>query len=399
MKKNITCLNNCYGCGVCVKACPTKIISLKETSDGFYAPIIQEQDKCIDCGLCLRICAFNHDAVAQDNTSTDSYAAWSNTPTVREHCSSGGIGFEIGRWAIDNGYKAVGVRYNPQKNRAEHYIASTVEDYMPSVGSKYIPSYTADAFDKINLKEKYLVTGTPCQIDSFRRLIRQHRKEDNFILLDFFCHGVPSLLLWDKYSAELKEKIGNISYASWRNKSTGWHDSWAINADSTDGSNPSEWSDFYDLMTDERKHTYNSRMSAGDLFYRFFFGHYCLNVCCHKSCKYKMESSAADIRIGDLWGNKYKLDDAGVNVALAFTARGKQVLANIQKSCTLVPEPLAVSTEGQMSRCAPMPTIREKVISQLRSNKTLNEINSGLIFRYNLRFLPARIINKIKRTL
>ena len=43
-----------------------------------------------------------------------------------------------------------------------------------------------------------------------------------------------------------------------------------------------------------------------------------------------MESSAADIRIGDLWGNKYKLDDAGVNVALAFTARGKQVLANIQ---------------------------------------------------------------------
>lgn len=399
MKKNITCLNNCYGCGVCVKACPTKIISLKETSDGFYAPIIQEQDKCIDCGLCLRICAFNHDAVAQDNTSTDSYAAWSNTPTVREHCSSGGIGFEIGRWAIDNGYKAVGVRYNPQKNRAEHYIASTVEDYMPSVGSKYIPSYTADAFDKINLKEKYLVTGTPCQIDSFRRLIRQHRKEDNFILLDFFCHGVPSLLLWDKYSAELKEKIGNISYASWRNKSTGWHDSKAINADSTDGSNPSEWSDFYDLMTDERKHTYNSRMSAGDLFYRFFFGHYCLNMCCHKSCKYKMESSAADIRIGDLWGNKYKLDDAGVNVALAFTARGKQVLANIQKSCTLVPEPLAVSTEGQMSRCAPMPTIREKVISQLRSNKTLNEINSGLIFRYNLRFLPARIINKIKRTL
>ena len=60
-----------------------------------------------------------------------------------------------------------------------------------------------------------------------------------------------------------------------------------------------------------------------------------------------MESSAADIRIGDCGGNKYKLDDAGVNVALAFTARGKQVLANIQKSCTLVPEPLAVGTEGQ----------------------------------------------------
>lgn len=399
MKNNITKLNNCYGCGVCVKACPTKIISLKETSDGFYTPIINEQDKCIDCGLCLRICAFNHDTVAQDNTSTDSYAAWSNTPTVREHCSSGGIGFEIGRWAIDNGYKAVGVRYNPLKNRAEHYIASTVEDFMPSVGSKYIPSYTAEAFDEINLKEKYLVTGTPCQIDSFRRLIRQHKKEDNFILLDFFCHGVPSLLLWDKYTSVLKEKIGNISYASWRNKSIGWHDSYAINADSIENKSTPGWKVFYDLTTNEKRHAYHSRMSEGDLFYSFFFGHYCLNMCCHKSCKYKLESSAADIRIGDLWGNKYKNNEAGVSVALAFTPRGKQVLSDLQNLCTLVSEPLEVSTEGQMKHCAPMPAIRDKVIGQLRSQKSLKEIKSGLIFRYNLRFLPGRIINKIKQTL
>ena len=127
---------------------PHKIISLKETSDGFYAPIIQEQDKCIDCGLCLRICV--HLIMTQLHKTTHQLIHMQ--PGAILNCKrtliSGGIGFEIGRWAIDNGYKAVGVRYNPQKNRAEHYIASTVEDYMPSVGSKYIPSYTADALIK-----------------------------------------------------------------------------------------------------------------------------------------------------------------------------------------------------------------------------------------------------------
>ena len=57
----------------------------------------------------------------------------------------------------------------------------------------------------INKKEKYLVTGTPCQIDSFRKYIKKFRVEDNFVLMDFFCHGVPSKLVWDKYITE-KEK-------------------------------------------------------------------------------------------------------------------------------------------------------------------------------------------------
>ena len=400
MKKNISELQDCYGCGVCVKVCPTKIISLEENKDGFYSPVINQQDKCIECGLCLKICAFNHKEVAMDSgNEIESYAAWSNNSIVRERCSSGGIGFEIGKWAIENGYKGVGVRYNPSTNRAEHFIATTVEEFMPSVGSKYIPSETTHALKQITPKEKYFVTGTPCQIDSFRRYIRQLNKEDNFILLDFFCHGTPSLLLWDKYTNEIKEEIGDITFASWRNKTTGWHDSWSMNADSAKDCDTIPWYESYNLKIKEKKHIYSSRMSDGDLFYRFFFGHYCLNMCCHKSCKYKMASSAADIRIGDLWGNAYKDNEAGVSVALALTDRGKHVLSNLDKACTLINEPLTISTEGQMKHCAPMPKIRNKVLEQLRSDKTLRDINTGLIFRYNLRFLPRRIFNKIRRTI
>lgn len=113
-----------------------------------------------------------------------------------------------------------GVRYNIKHNRAEHYIVTTQEELAPSIGSKYIQSYTVDGFKAINLRKKYLVTGTPCQIDSFRRYIRKFRCEDNFVLLDFFCHGVPSILMWHKYLVWTEKKVGKLNYVSWRNKFT-----------------------------------------------------------------------------------------------------------------------------------------------------------------------------------
>ena len=92
MKDNISKLKDCYGCGVCVKACPVKIISLKENKDGFYAPVIENQDKCVECGLCLKVCAYNHDEVAGDASDVKAFAAWSKDPLVRQWCSSGGVG-------------------------------------------------------------------------------------------------------------------------------------------------------------------------------------------------------------------------------------------------------------------------------------------------------------------
>lgn len=387
MKENISKLHDCYGCGVCVKACPVKIISLKENKDGFYAPHITEADKCIECGLCLKICSFNDTNIPGQSNQINAYAAWSRDPLVRQWCSSGGIGFEIGRKLINDSYQAVGVRFNPSKNRAEHYVATTVEEFMPSVGSKYIPSYTTDAFKQIDLKKKYLITGTPCQIDSFRRYIRHFKVEDNFILLDFFCHGVPTLLLWDKYISEVRKKIGDISFVSWRNKTTGWHDSWSMNTDSYNKSG-NDWKNFYNLNNKERKHSYSSRISEGDLFYRFFLGNYCLNKCCYASCKYKMCNTAADIRIGDLWGKKYSHDDKGVSSVLIMTEKGRKVLESLLDKCILIPERIDVATEGQMKSNAYKPDVYKYVMRLLQSSISLYSI-------YFLLVIPTRIKNKI----
>lgn len=330
--KNISYLKSCYGCGVCATVCPKKIIKIELNKDGFYEPRMVNEDKCINCGLCLSVCAYVDDKVAKLSPfNIKSYASWSENENVRFRCSSGGVGYELGKYFIEKGYKACGVRYDTKKNRAEHFVATTIEKFRQSIGSKYIQSYTLDGFKQFNRTDKFFVTGTPCQIDSIRRYIKKFRIEDNFILMDFFCHGVPSMLMWKKYTEIVKSHLGDFTSVSWRNKETGWHDSWQMN------------------IKGNSQSIYQSWMSDGDLFYKMFLGNNCLGKACYGKCKYKMASSAADIRIGDLWGREYKENIDGVSAVLAMTPKGDAVLHSIS-SLHLVSHPISIVTEGQMKK-------------------------------------------------
>ena len=51
--------NKCKGCGLCVQACPKKILRLspdKLNSKGYHPAEITEQDKCISCAFCAVMC-------------------------------------------------------------------------------------------------------------------------------------------------------------------------------------------------------------------------------------------------------------------------------------------------------------------------------------------------------
>lgn len=348
--KNISNIKDCYGCGLCATVCAKKIIEIKLNKDGFYEPLIIDPSKCTNCGLCSDVCAFSHKepALRNEEKIIKSWAAWSNDNCVQRKCSSGGIGFEIAKQLIEKDYKLCGCRYNAEAGRAEHYIATTPEEAIASIGSKYIQSYTVDGFKAVNRKEKYLVTGTPCQIDSFRRYIRKFRVEDNFVLLDFFCHCVPSMLAWNKYTKMVEKQTGKITYASWRNKFTGWHDSWTMGIDGENNKDNRKYNcDNYDTLIDERDTQFKSWLKKGDLFYALFLGDYCCNPACAKDCKYKFDKSSADIRIGDLWGSTYKDNNEGVSALITFTPKGKEVVEQL-KNVTLVEHPFEIVAEGQM---------------------------------------------------
>lgn len=350
--------------------------------NGFYEPLLEEDDKCINCGLCLDVCAFNHKERALENTDVHSWAAWSNDETVRQKCSSGGVGFEIGKQLIKKGYKAVGCRYNVSQQRAEHYIATTVEEFVQSIGSKYIQSYTADAFKKIDKKhEKYLVTGTPCQIDSFRRMINKFHCEENFILMDFFCHSVPSMWAWKAYMKMLEPKIGKVTYASWRNKfNYGWHDNWLMGVDGEKTSKPIDWHESYDVLIREKKSFIQSRLSQGDMFYRLFLGDLCLGTQCEHHCKYKYDKSSADIRIGDLWGKTYASDEKGTSALVSFTPVGKRVVDEL-KNVTLIEHDFKTVAEGQQKENPKRRTFTKFVKWYLKRNYPIDTFFFKLILK------------------
>ncbi len=48
----------CKGCGLCVHACPKKILAIGEVANakGYYAVTMQDASKCIGCAFCGIIC-------------------------------------------------------------------------------------------------------------------------------------------------------------------------------------------------------------------------------------------------------------------------------------------------------------------------------------------------------
>ncbi len=49
----------CKGCGLCVQACPKKIIALSNDTlnkKGYHPACITDQEKCIACAMCASMC-------------------------------------------------------------------------------------------------------------------------------------------------------------------------------------------------------------------------------------------------------------------------------------------------------------------------------------------------------
>ncbi len=369
--KNIKCTS----CGLCEVVCKRNSIKIKLSKEGYYRPFINNYD-CNNCGLCEKVCpAFNKFKFSSNNISA--YAVCSKDEETIRTCASGGIGDEIGKLMLKKGYEVCGVVYDLNQDIAKHKICNGLNDLDKTKGSKYIQSYSVDAFEKVltNLKNKrYVVFGTPCQIAAIHKYAMLTKTRDKLVLVDFFCHGTPSYLLWSAYLDKIK-KQKNIKFfeeVRFRDKKLGWHN--------------------YVISLKYNNTTiYSDRIKDRDLFYEFFLGNYCLNESCY-TCNFRADKSKSDIRIGDLWGRKYANDKKGVSGVIVFTNMGRKIIKELYNTCNINHEEVDTVLEGQMRKDINVPNEREYILSDFAKRKSLAYI-------YYRRIIPFKVKRKMKRIL
>lgn len=366
---NVASNKDCYGCGVCTSICTKKAINLRLNIDGFYEPLI-EDSLCNNCGLCSKVCSFNDDT----RTSTiirSQYAAWSKNEHTRINSTSGGVCFEISRYLINQGYDAILATYNPLTERVEHQLFQDLDSLGASQGSRYLQSFTQEALNQIEKGKKYLFVGTPCQVASLRNLIKIRKIEEDFILVDFFCHGVPSYLLWQKYLNAINEESIKIDDVKWRDKENGWSRS-------------------YLLKIKGDKHISSDLQKTFAVFYKLFLGDSCLGKACYDNCKYKGANSCADIRVGDFWGGKFSGSQDGVSCVICLTNKGDSIIKEID--IEMEEQSIEDCLRGQMLSRASRSVNYYKIMRMLKSSSCSIYSISNYLYRQELKKRLWRVV-------
>lgn len=301
---------NCCGCSACVLRCPMHCISLKEDSEGFLYPEVDETE-CIDCGLCEKVCCELHPYEKREPVKV--LAAINKDEKIRLESSSGGIFFLLAEKTISEGGVVFGARFDEKWQVTLDY-AEKIAAVRPFMGSKYVQARTGTAYSdaEIFLKQgrKVLFSGSPCQIAGLHHYLR--KEYSNLTTVDFVCHGVPSPLVWSRYLNEVVSAAKKVNDIKFRNKTNGWKK-------------------FNFVLTYDKESQTTSLCSyhQQNHYMRAFLSDMILRPSCH-DCKAKCGRSHSDITIADFWGinleNPEMDDDKGTGLVLINTNKGKDAL-------------------------------------------------------------------------
>ena len=392
---------NCCACGACMNICPQDAIQMVEDDYSFLYPQINFE-KCVDCGLCEKVCTFQHREESSDAIIV--YAAAQKDSEKIRQSASGGIFAAIAEAVLNEKGMVYGAEMIAENNNlcVEHKGINHLENLHELLGSKYVQSNINFIYKEIKEKlqdEQFvLFSGTPCQVAGLKGYLQ--KDHDNLLTIDLVCHGVPSLKMFQDYIAVVQNKIKRrITNFKFRDKTQGWGLAAKL------------------VFNNQNKETEESIISSQDSsYYSLFLKSEIYRDSCY-SCKYASRNRPGDITIGDYWGiearhpeylkiNGGHLDEKlGISCVLANTKKGQKQIDKCRDSLYLYPSTFEkVSEENQQlkspskkgkQRSKILTLYREKGYGAVEKNFNRLRIMKGGIDKV----VPSKIKSKIKKEL
>ena len=313
--------SDCCGCTACESICPKDAITMEPDALGFKYPKV-DLSKCIDCGLCEKVCAFNDNYDRSLNLKEpEIYAARHKNMHEIETSRSGAAFIAISDFVLENGGIVYGVGYK-EHFRVVHKRATTKEERDEFKGSKYVQSDLDGIFRQVkeDLKQGYtvLLSGTPCQTAGLNSYIGKKLRE-NLVLVDIVCHGVPSPYIWRDYLAYIEKKYkSKVVKVDFRDKSRiGWSghiESFVLN---------------------------NGKKLESRTYTDLFYQHIMFRPSCGK-CHFTNFNRPSDFTIADYWGWEnlsadFNKDDKGCSLLFINTDKGQELFERIKNKLYCIP--------------------------------------------------------------
>lgn len=343
---------DCCGCRACEDRCPKKCISIAPNKYGFVVPKV-DVSKCIQCGLCDRICPYLN-TIPSETVFPRVFSAYAINDEIRECGSSGSIFYLLASYIIKESGIVYGAAFSTDL-KVRHVGAETLEDLIPLMKSKYIQSDTKNIYSQViaNLKSgrKVMFVGTPCQTRALFNILNG-KKPDNLLLIDFICHGVPSQELFDKSIAKWeKDHNRTILDFSFRKKSQQSLHRYSIR---------------YQDNKDKEVHT-EEGLSKEFPFYLGYLRYNIFRDSCY-SCKYLGSQRVSDITLGDFWFlDKLKpITDfnRGYSMIVVNSAKGQQMFNLLRNDKLVDAEEFTVDTAVKYNHAYTKPT-RKSIVHKL----------------------------------
>lgn len=343
---NTVCeLNRCSGCMACVDVCPKGAVKILDDLTAYNAVISEE--KCVDCGVCHKVCQENH--MPQAIPPFKWYQGWAESDEIRKNSSSGGFATAIARAFVNKGGVVCSCIFNEGKFTFQ--FAENEEDVKNFVGSKYVKSNPSGIYKQIRAylqeKKKVLFIGLPCQVAAVRNVIGNNLQEELYTA-DLICHGTPSPRLLDLFLKQYGKSLDQLKDIQFRVKAK---------------------------MQVHGDHQGLVRKGVSDKYTIAFLNSLSYTDNCYE-CNYAQKSRVSDITLGDSWGSELSLEEQkkGVSLVLCQTQKGTELLKQAELHLEAVDLDKAIASNHQLAQPSELPESRKEFFDGIEKKKSFNSM-------------------------